>query len=876
MPLQPGTRLGPYEILSAIGAGGMGEVYRAKDTKLRRDVALKVLPDAVATDPQRLARFQREAQVLASLNHPNIAHIYGVEDSGSTPALIMELVEGPTLGEMIGSRLSAFGSGKSQRPSGKSHDSRGLPIDEALAIARQIAEALDAAHEQGVIHRDLKPANIKLRPDGVAKVLDFGLAKLAEESNACAVRSTMTTSDPMTSAGTILGTAAYMSPEQARGKVVDKRTDIWALGCVLFEMLTGRAPFNGETMSDTIAAILSREPDLTTLPASTPLGIRRLLKRCLEKDVQRRLHDIADARIEIDEALTVEPAAAEDPARARKRTVVPWVIGGLVAGGLLVAYSVLGTMRPVPQTPVYHQLTFRRGSVAGARFAPDGQSVVYSAAWERPPLRLMSTRIDSSDTSVMPLPSASLLSMSSAGKMAILLPGASPRAGTLAEVSLGGQAPRELVKDVMDADWAPGGDALAIAHLVNGSTRLEYPSGTTLYSTAGLIRSPRVSPKGDLIAFVELGNAAGPRASEGSRLSVVDLTGHVKVVTDGWAEMPTLAWNPSGDEIWFSARERASRSGGLALHATTLSGAHRLVASLPGIVLLEQIAPDGRVLLSHEQWPVTMMCQAPGATTEQEVSWLDYSRARDMSPDGRLVLFDELGLAGGVNGGVYMRKVNGSPAVRLGDGQALSLSPDGATAVARPFASPELRLIPTGPGQTQIVRSEGLVYLDASWFPDGTHLLVAAQGPNGPPFLSVQDVAGSAPRRLVDGPVAGAVSPDGRIVASMGTAAGTIVLTPVDGGQSRTLTGVPVGASIARWEASGRYLFLKASAEFGVDVFRVDVATGHSEMWRTLAPSDVAGMSHPTYSLAMTADGRSYCYSYGRRLSDLFVVSGLK
>jgi Tol biopolymer transport system component len=339
--------------------------------------------------------------------------------------------------------------------------------------------------------------------------------------------------------------------------------------------------------------------------------------------------------------------------------------------------------------------------------------------------------------------------------------------------------------------------------------------------------------------------------------------------------MVTLAWNPSGDEIWFSARERESRSGGLALHAVTMSGAHRLVASLPGLVILQQISPDGRVLFSHEQWPVTMMCQTSGAASERDMSWLDYSKARDISPDGRLVLFDENGLAEGANGGVYLRKVDGSAAVRIGDGQALSLSPDGATAITRPFSSEELRLVPTGPGQTQIVRSQGLAYLDARWFPDGTHLLVAAQEPNRPPFLSVQDVAGGVPRRLVEGAAAGAVSPDGRTVASMG-ASGSIVLTPADGGQSRTLTGAPLGASIARWEASGRYLFLKASGEFGVDVYRVDVETGHSELWRALAPSDVAGLSHPTYSLAMTADGRSYCYSYGRRLSDLFVVNGLK
>jgi serine/threonine protein kinase len=305
----------------------------------------------------------------------------------------------------------------------------------------------------------------------VARVLDFGLAKLAEEAAASAVPSTMTTLGQMTSAGTILGTAAYMSPEQGRGKPVDKRTDIWAFGCVLFEMLTGRAPFNGETVSDIIAAILNREPDLTTLPASTPPGIRRLLKRCLEKDAKRRLHDIADGRIEIDDALTVDPTAAEAHARRRKGSAVAWLIGGLAAGGLLAMYVVLAAGRPVSELPIYHQLTFRRGFITRARFGPDGQTIVYSAAWERPPVQLLSTRINSSDTSIMLLPSASILSISSAGKMAVLLPRENPRAGTLAEVSLGGQAPRELITDVIDADWAPGGDALAITHVVNGTTR---------------------------------------------------------------------------------------------------------------------------------------------------------------------------------------------------------------------------------------------------------------------------------------------------------------------------------------------------------------------------------------------------------------------
>ncbi len=287
MPLTPGTTLGPYSVTALIGQGGMGEVYRARDTKLGRDVALKVLPDVFADDPERLARFQREARVLASLNHPNIASIYGLEESGDTRALVLELVEGPTLAERI-----AQGA---------------IPVDEALPIAKQIAEALEAAHEKGVIHRDLKPANIKVRDDGTVKVLDFGLAKALDTAPADDLDQLPTRTSEATQTGTVLGTAAYMSPEQARGKSVDRRSDIWAFGVVLYEMLTGTRAFQGEAVADCLAKIIERNPDYDALPPDVPPSIRQLVFRCLEKDQRERLRDIGDARIEIKQALATPP-----------------------------------------------------------------------------------------------------------------------------------------------------------------------------------------------------------------------------------------------------------------------------------------------------------------------------------------------------------------------------------------------------------------------------------------------------------------------------------------------------------------------------------------------------------------------------------------
>ena len=333
MALTPGTRLGVYEVIAKIGQGGMGQVWRARDTKLNRDVALKVLPDLFANDADRLMRFTREAQTLASLNHPNIAHIHGLEESGDVRALVMELVEGDDLSQRI-ARLRAPGASARQA---------GMPLDEVLPIARQIAEALEAAHEQGIIHRDLKPANIKVRSDGTVKVLDFGLAKAMEPPAASSLnvsQSSMITTPAMTQAGMILGTAAYMSPEQARGKTVDKRADIWSFGVVLYEMLTGTRLFAGDSVPETLGLIFSHEPNLATLPSATPARVRALMARCLVKDPRQRLRDIGDARLDLEGAGDTPAAASPVPARGSLWRAVPWALAA--AASLLAGWVISG------------------------------------------------------------------------------------------------------------------------------------------------------------------------------------------------------------------------------------------------------------------------------------------------------------------------------------------------------------------------------------------------------------------------------------------------------------------------------------------------------------------------------------------------------
>ncbi|MDP6579414.1 MAG: protein kinase [Vicinamibacterales bacterium] len=377
MPLTPGTALGPYSVTAKIGEGGMGEVYRARDTKLDRDVALKVLPEAFTSDPDRLARFEREAKVLASLNHPNIASIYGLEDSGDTKALVLELVEGPTLADRIAQSV--------------------LPVDDALALARQIADALEAAHEQGVIHRDLKPANIKVREDGTVKVLDFGLAKAFQPDAAADPSQSMSPTISLTAAATqmgmIIGTAAYMAPEQAKGKTVDKRADVWAFGCVLYEMLTGHRPFAGDDVSDTLAAVLRAEIDWSALPIDVPSSVVRLLQRCLERDVRRRLRDIGEARFTFDElstaaiAIPQQPVPVAMPQRTTRDRLIGAVVGTII-GGLLVAAALTRGSFGRPDSGQSGNAMTRRFTMTmsalratangGIAISPDGQRLVVS------------------------------------------------------------------------------------------------------------------------------------------------------------------------------------------------------------------------------------------------------------------------------------------------------------------------------------------------------------------------------------------------------------------------------------------------------------------------------------------------------------------
>src|SRR5512141_2904209 len=493
MSLAAGSRLGPYEIVTPIGAGGMGEVYRARDPRLGRDVAVKDLPASFSKDPDRLRRFEQEARAAGVLNHPNIMAVYDIGTVEGSPYVVSELLEGETL-------RSRLGGGP-------------LAPRRATEYAVQIAHGLSAAHEKGIVHRDLKPENLFVTKDGRVKILDFGLAKLTQPDRGGPQTNLPTAPvSAETEPGVVLGTLGYMSPEQVRGKPADARSDIFSFGAILYEMLAGQRAFQGETAADTITAILTKEPpDLSQTNRDVHPGLDRIIRHSLEKNPEERFQSARDLAFDLEALSGISSTSAITPsavARVRRRSLIaPLAIAAGVAAALALGF-VLGRQTGSSAPPTFHQLTFRRGTIGTARFGPDGQTIVYSAAWEGKPLEPFVARSETPDSRPFGIVGAEVLGISKPGEIALALGShrALPftQAGTLARATLaGGAAPREVLEEVQFADWSPDGRELAVVRIVGAKTRLEYPIGKTLYETDGWIGNPRVSPKGDRIAFLD-------------------------------------------------------------------------------------------------------------------------------------------------------------------------------------------------------------------------------------------------------------------------------------------------------------------------------------------------------------------------------------
>jgi eukaryotic-like serine/threonine-protein kinase len=855
MTLPAGTRLGPYEILSPIGAGGMGEVYRARDERLGRDVAIKVLPAEFAESAERLKRFEKEARSASALNHPNIVTVYDIGSTGVTSWIAMELVEGETL-----RRLVAAGP---------------LPLKKLLAVTTQIAEGLAKAHETGIVHRDLKPENVMVTREGGVKILDFGLAKLTALNAESAEQTQSPTVSAGTEAGVVLGTVGYMSPEQALGESLDFRSDQFAFGSILYEMLSGKRAFARASAPETMAAIIRDEPEpLATAAPESPIPLRWVVERCFAKDRGERYaatRDLARDLARLREGLTdgsLSGAVIAAPAARRSRPLA-LALAAAVTLAAGAGIGIVATRKSPPGPPAYRPLTFRRGDLYNARFAPDGRTVLYTAAWQGHPAQLYSTRLDSTESTALPLPNGSaILSISSSGKLAILLDRNPP---VIAEVSLAGGAPRELVQiqdpggDV-DADWEPAGDRLAVAR--DGG--LEFPVGKVLVpaSAEGQVHALRFSPDGHRIAFLE-------RRGRLDAVGVVDLTGKKTILSEGWNTATSLAWQPTTGEIWFSAREGGGSLGVIELYAVSLSGVRRAVAQTPQLLIVQDIARDGRVLARSDDWPMTMMCLPPGASREVDLTWLDFSAGRALSDDGQDLLFTEGGAGAGAKGATYMRKTDGSaPAVRLGEGAtAQDLSPDKKWALQ--VWPDRLVLLPVGPGESKTIQDKNLEYRSARWFPDGKRLMIEAAAPGRPPRVYVRELDGGPPRPVTPEATAGGrLSSDGKLVAARQTRSGKLALYPIDGGEPRPVPGIQPDESVIRFDASGTSLFV-ASGSLPFRIDRLDLASGKRSTWKQIVLVDPTGVdSIPRVQL--TPDGKSYCYSFIRILSRLYVVDGLR
>jgi eukaryotic-like serine/threonine-protein kinase len=864
MTVQSGTRLGPYEIQSPLGAGGMGEVYRARDTRLGREVAIKVLPEALSADIGRLRRFEKEAQAASALNHPNIITVYDIGSSGPTSYIAMELVEGVTLRQLL-----ADGP---------------MSLKKLIAIASQVAEGLAKAHGVGIVHRDLKPENVMVTRDGFAKILDFGLAKLTQPEDSSGGGTQAPTVSGGTEPGIVVGTVAYMSPEQALGKPVDFRSDQFSFGSMLYEMVAGRKAFTRASGPETMAAIIREEPEpLSSVAPATPVPLRWIVERCLAKDMEERYastrdlaRDLARLREGISEASSSEAFAAT---AAPLRTLRPRLLLTTLALLAGAAIGVLVTRRGPDPAADYHAVTFRRGTVGRARFAPDGQTIVYGAEWEGRPTELYSTRADSPEARTL-IPNADVASISSSGKMAVTI-FQDPARPTVAEMSLAGGAPREIVEGVWQADWTPDGQKLAVIR----KNKLEFPVGKVFgAATEGMsLASIRFSPDGRQIAAVE--NLRSE--SEGASLVVFDVpSGKKRTVSSGWGfASPGLAWHPRTGEIWFSPRDVEPGSVLMVCAVDPSTGKSRVVARPPGIAVVQDIAPDGRVLMKVDDWHESVMYGQIGSTAETNLSWLDFSKVMDISDDGKMLLLDESGRGGGARGSIYIRKSDGSAATRLGDGRPLAMSPDGKWIIAVPGTTPDrLILLPTGAGESKVLRTEGLQYASAVWMPDGRRFLFTARAVEKPYRVYVQDVSGDVPRLFAPEGfgIGGPVSPDGKtaILNRSGVPPGAPgvnwFLFPVEGGGvPRPIPGLGEDVDdLLRWDATGRSVYLRKGWP-RTEIWRLDIESRRQEKIGAIEPSDATG-TDGLDTLYLTPDGKTYAYSIQRRLSTVYVVTGLR
>jgi Tol biopolymer transport system component len=861
MPLSPGHRLGPYEIVAPLGAGGMGEVYRARDTRLGREVAVKVLPENLARDEAARGRFEREARAVAALSHPNILAIHDLGRDEAAHYAVMELLAGETLRDRLG---------RSE-----------LSIPKAIDYASQIAQGLAAAHERGITHRDVKPENLFVTTTGLVKILDFGLAR--ETSAGAPADSRVQTAAQLTEPGMVVGTVGYMSPEQVRGAVADHRSDIFSFGCVLHEMLGGRRPFQRDTRAETMTAILREAPlALSTLRPEVSPALEQVVLHCLEKEPGERFQSMSDVVFSLRAPTSASsPAARSGPVvvggfRQRARPLA-WFAAGLAATALV--WLAWGLSRSPARAPSFQRLTFQRGTIYSARLAPDGQTVVYGASWSGRGIQLYSARLDSATSRPMGV-AADVLAISPSGEMALSLDRRTKvsflSTGRLARAPLGGGAPREILDGVVDADWSPDGNELAVTREAGAEAVLEYPIGHVLYRGAGYLSAPRVSPDGKAVAFVRHQLKGDDRGN----VALVDTNGNVRTLSPDLPSVTGVAWSPNGREVWYSAWIVA---GGHAIEAVT-PGAGRRVVFRSGARIRLLDVQGGRALVAYETTQAGISGRLRADEREHDVSFLDGSIATDLTPEGDALLFCETGVGGGPGYSFFVRKASDGEPVRLGEGWGSDLTRDGQWALSYPVDPPmHLTITPTGPGTARTIDLPGLEAVGgATWLPDEKRILFWGSE-TGEAFRGyVIDLPDGRPRPVTPSGVTPplvvsathTVSPDGRWIAALDPA-GAISLYPVAGGGPRPVPGAGANDVPVAWAASGRELLVRRQGELPARVYRLDLGTGRRALWKELVPADPSGVVQ-IMGVVATPDLRHFAYTYLRLLTELYVVDGLQ
>jgi eukaryotic-like serine/threonine-protein kinase len=809
----------------------MGVVYRARDERLRRDVAVKVLHPSLA-GPQYLERLSREARAAASLNHPNIVAVFDVCLDGSIPYVVTELLEGESLRERL--------------------DRGPTPYRKALEFGGQISQALAAAHAKNICHRDLKPANIFVTAEGQVKLLDFGLAKV--EPAVPAFDTKEPTAEGITRPGVAMGTVGYMAPEQVVGGPVDSRTDIFAFGALLYEMLTGQPAFRRATPVETMNAVLHEEPpDALTFNPNLSAAAAAVVRRCLEKNPEERFQSARDLAFQLRQ-LEQGTTGVHVPPPRRARLL----LGATGLGALAMALAVFWPALTPREAPVFRQVAYHRGSISGARFAAQG--IVYSQASTGGDPEIWLSIEDGPESQPLGYKAAEVLA-ARANELAISLHrrvrGGDRFIGTLARTPIGG-TPREVLEDVEDADWGMSGAEFAVARSsgIAAGSRLEYPIERVLYHAEGSIHSLRISRDGRRVAFLEDPKGLGA----GGRVVVVTREGESKTLTGEW----------SSDEIWFTA---AAANSNRALRAVDLAGRERVVLEAPGSLTIWDASPDGRVLLTRDERTRSIVGVPPGETLERDLSWFETETTglAGLSPDGQWLVF-------GDRFGIYVRRTNGDPPVKLGlDGAwADALSPDGSLVLATSAATDRLWLVPTGAGSPRALQSGGIrSYAGALFFPDGRRILLNGRAANRKLRSYIMDNVQSSPRALTsEGTWALSVSPDGTAAAAIEPETG-ISIWPTAGGEPRLVRGSQPGDRPVAWTADGGALWVFRRGEVPASIHRLEIASGRRTLWKKVAPSDLAGV-HSIADFYITPAGHSYFYSFERVLSQLYVARGLR